>query len=83
MRLSKGKVVQLIEKENPQLNTIVIVDQSTGEEIELNREEVNNLSTALAYFSVALDEDDAPECTCITTNPHAVNCAYRHWKANQ
>lgn len=22
----------------------------------------------------------APPCTCITTNPHAVNCRYRFWK---
>jgi hypothetical protein len=25
-------------------------------------------------------EVDVPPCTCITTNPHAVNCRYRFWK---
>lgn len=42
--------------------------------------EVDGDQCSCIWFEPAIPEDSAPPCTCITTNPHAVNCRYRFWK---
>lgn len=47
MRISETKVVQIVESTPPQL---VIVDETTGNEIALIRTEMDNLLKAIYYF---------------------------------
>lgn len=53
MRISETKLVQLVEKDPP---VIVIVDESSGEEIALNNQETYNLIQACKYFIIGRDE---------------------------
>lgn len=51
MRISETKVAQLVE--GPP-NQLVLVDESTGDEIALNGSEVHGLVQAIAHFGAHL-----------------------------
>ncbi len=50
MRYGATKLAQLVEAEDPTKNVIVLVDESTGEEIPHNLVEADRLFHALAHF---------------------------------
>lgn len=52
MRISEKKVVQLIDRELGEDDTIVIVDESTGNEVELSGEELWEVIRAARTFGV-------------------------------
>lgn len=58
VRISNSKVVQLVEPGRPEaLGTLVIVDDGSGQEIELTREEMNKLRAAFDYFEPHMDDN--------------------------
>ncbi len=52
MRISGHKVAQLIERELGKDDTVVIVDESTGNEVELTGEELREVVRAAYSFGV-------------------------------
>ncbi len=52
MRISEKKVVQFIDRELGEDDTIVIVDDSTGNEVELTGEELREVIRAARGFGV-------------------------------
>ncbi len=50
MRYGATKLAQLVEAEDPSKNVIVLVDESTGEEIPHSLVEADRLFHALAHF---------------------------------
>ena len=52
MRISDTKVFQLVEREPDLPNQYVLLDEVTGEEIALTREEVDSLYKGIDYFNM-------------------------------
>ena len=61
MRISETKVVQLVDSEPPQ---VVFIDDVTGAEIAMVKQDVERMLVAVGYFDAAMGG---------LTWPHAVN----------